>query len=289
MFKLCDVLYDISDDIEMPLRMKEPTWFEVKGIFDEDTPAESIDMALDVISACQQHIFIALDTNASRIVSSLYQATETRPARILKTIPNLWACLRITSQEEAGNELPAFVQGISANRLLYIEPAERIDLMAALNGVGQEMRSPRQILANWLSMKLEWVVVSGGETAIHPQWVKDIKEQCVFAGVPFWFNSWGDYIPRPFVSIEATLIEAAENGNLKWGTIDVNGTWYPFSTPMLVHGRTGFWRPRECTMYLVGRERSGCMLEGREWQEMPYEIADRVSCHARTISNGGGR
>lgn len=287
MLNLCDVLYDISDDIEMPLRMKEPTWFEVKGLFDDDTPGESIDMALDVISSCQKHIFIAVDDNATRIVSSLYQATETRPARILKTIPNLWPCLRITSQKEAGNELPVFVQGISANRLLYIEPVERIDLMVALNGVGQEMRSPRQILANWLSMKLEWVVVSGGENAIHPQWVKDIKEQCVFAGVPFWFDSWGDFIPRPFVSIEETLIEAAENGNLKWGTIDVNGRWYPFSTPMLVHGRTGFWRPRECTMYLVGRDRSGCMLEGREWKEMPHEVVDRGSYHVRKISNGG--
>lgn len=50
--------------------------------------------------------------------------------------------------------------------------------------------------AKWLN----WIVV-GGETGpkarpMHPDWVRSIRDQCVVAGVPFWFKHWGRWRPH---------------------------------------------------------------------------------------------
>jgi len=274
MISRCNRIYDVRQDLGIPHRIHEPSWFEVPGLLAGDTSEETIDMALKVISSCPRHTFVAIGDNSSEIIGKLYGATTDNPIRILGSgehLSNLWIGLKVTSQKEAKTEIPGFVQAITARNLLYIEPAEEIDLIAALDGVGTEMRSQKQILPNWLSRKLEWVIVSGYDRPIHPQWVKGLKDQCIFAGVPFWFDSWGDYAPRHFLSLQNTISETADEGALKWGALDINGDWYPYATPFLVHRCAGFARPRECTMYLVGKDRSGCLLEGREWKEMPEE------------------
>ena len=42
---------------------------------------------------------------------------------------------------------------------------------------------------------IDWVIV-GGESGprarpMNPEWVRDIRDQCVLAGVPFFFKQWG--------------------------------------------------------------------------------------------------
>jgi protein gp37 len=46
---------------------------------------------------------------------------------------------------------------------------------------------------------IDWII-AGGETgpgarAVHPAWVRGLRDQCVAAGVPFWFKGWGAWIP----------------------------------------------------------------------------------------------
>jgi protein gp37 len=48
---------------------------------------------------------------------------------------------------------------------------------------------------------LDWVV-AGGETGpgarpTHPEWVRDLRDRCVVAGVPFFFKQWGEWGPAP--------------------------------------------------------------------------------------------
>jgi len=275
MISLCNRIYNIRQDLGIPHRIQEPAWFEVPGLLAGDTSEETIDMALKVISSCPRHTFVAIGDNSAEIIGKLYGGTSgEKHCRVLgngEHLPNLWIGLKVTSQKEAKAEIPGFVRAITTRNLLYVEPDGEIDLMAALDGVGTETRSQNQIFPNWLSGKLEWVIVSGYKKPVHPQWVKSLKDQCIFAGVPFWFDSWGDYAPRHFLSLQKTIGETVDEGVLKWGTLDVNGDWYPYATPFLVHRRAGFAQPRECTMYLVGKDRSGCLLEGEEWKEMPEE------------------
>ncbi len=44
---------------------------------------------------------------------------------------------------------------------------------------------------------VDWVIVGGesglGARAMDPQWVRDLRDQCVAAGVPFFFKQWGEW------------------------------------------------------------------------------------------------
>jgi protein gp37 len=47
---------------------------------------------------------------------------------------------------------------------------------------------------------VDWVIV-GGETGprhrpIDPVWVRDLRDQCVAAGVAFFFKQWGGFRPK---------------------------------------------------------------------------------------------
>ena len=49
---------------------------------------------------------------------------------------------------------------------------------------------------------LDWIVVGGesgpGARPMHPQWARDIRDQCVAAGVPFHFKQWGEHVFEHF-------------------------------------------------------------------------------------------
>jgi protein gp37 len=86
-----------------------------------------------------------------------------------------------------------------------------------------------------LGNKINWVI-AGGESGsdarpCHPDWMRSLRNQCEQASVPFFFKSWGEYIP-------------AEPPAEQRYTMPVE-----------------FIR--------VGRKQSGCMLDGREWHQYP--------------------
>jgi protein gp37 len=47
--------------------------------------------------------------------------------------------------------------------------------------------------------KIDWVIVGGesgpGARPMYPQWVRNVRDQCVAAGVSFFFKQWGSYVP----------------------------------------------------------------------------------------------
>lgn len=51
------------------------------------------------------------------------------------------------------------------------------------------------------SSLLDWVIVGGesgpGARPMHPDWARDLRDQCQGAGVPFFFKQWGAWAPFP--------------------------------------------------------------------------------------------
>jgi protein gp37 len=47
---------------------------------------------------------------------------------------------------------------------------------------------------------LGWVIVGGesgpGARPMHPDWARSLRDQCVAAGVPFFFKQWGGRTPK---------------------------------------------------------------------------------------------
>jgi protein gp37 len=86
-----------------------------------------------------------------------------------------------------------------------IENAEHVRRADSLRDVAAAIRflSLEPLLGPLPKLSLagiHWVIV-GGESGpkhrpIKPEWVRDIREQCIAAGVPFFFKQWGGHTPK---------------------------------------------------------------------------------------------
>ncbi|NWG19118.1 MAG: phage Gp37/Gp68 family protein [Chloroflexi bacterium] len=92
---------------------------------------------------------------------------------------NVWAMTSVEDQAHAQSriplllEVPALVHGLSVEPLL--EPVD---------------------LAPWLD-DLQWVIVGGesgpGARPMQVEWVAFLRDQCIEAGIPFFFKQWGEW------------------------------------------------------------------------------------------------
>lgn len=153
---------------DAPLKWKEPqliftcSWSDF--FIEEADPWR--DEAWEIIRSTPQHA---------------YQILTKRPQRIAANLPQGWpfenVCLGVSVENprfygriEMVRKIPAFV------RFLSLEP-----LLAPM---------PHLPLAG-----ISWVIVGGesgpGCRPMKPEWVRDIRDQCARAGVPFFFKQWG--------------------------------------------------------------------------------------------------
>lgn len=107
-----------------------------------------------------------------------------------------------------------------------------------------------------------WVVV-GGESGprarpMHPDWARSVRDQCITAGVPFFFKQWGEFIPDKLL----------EHG-MKRGVVMKRDGSRPtlMSLPAMMDGSFDFQGYQHFSA--VGKKAAGAMLDGREWRQFP--------------------
>jgi len=126
----------------------------------------------------------------------------------------------------------------------------------------------------------KWTV-TGGESGprarpAHPDWFRSLRDQCVAAGVPFFFKQWGQWAPREqFASFEewnkagkhamvmrqgqASVVPGRDNPDPEFGL-----------TCSDLDGNDG-----AAAMGFIARHEAGRMLDGREHNEFPTGQAIR--------------
>jgi protein gp37 len=92
---------------------------------------------------------------------------------------------------------------------------------------------------SWLESALK-LVIAGGESGpkarpVHPDWLRSLRDQCLKTGSSFYFKGWGEWLPGPLVD---------------------NCLQYE-------------WPDGEHS-FRVGRQRSGRLLDGRTWGDLPW-------------------
>ncbi len=121
--------------------------------------------------------------------------------------------------------------------------------------------------------RLDWVIV-GGESGtkarpMHPQWARDLRDQCVAAGVAFFFKQWGEWREFDHGSPDVEVEEPSDEADSLLACA-VN--------PGFVTRDGRFFRRRSelpddetpCRMMeKVGKKRAGRELDGRTWDEFP--------------------
>lgn len=162
---------------------------------------------------------------------------------------NIWIGTSVENQEWADKRIPELLNIPAAVRFLSCEPLlGPVDLSEWL----------------WADMpgnprlnRIHWVIV-GGESGpdarpMHPDWAREIRDQCGEAGVPFFFKQQGEWTlsdydapPNVWVDEETGKVVSRHNSSPEPP---------PFNSAAI--------------MKRIGKKQAGRQLDGREWNEFP--------------------
>lgn len=158
-------------ELKVPYKWKTPKVVFVNSmsdLFHKDVPVEFIRRVFRVMKDNPQHIFQILTKRADRLLYYDFQGW-------LEWSPNIWLGVSVENQDvlhriDSLRQTKANIKFLSCEPLLG--PLPKLDLKG-----------------------IDWVIV-GGESGYHPrpmspEWVTDIRDQCLAAGVPFFFKQWG--------------------------------------------------------------------------------------------------
>lgn len=198
--------------------------------------------ALNIMRDCSQHTFVIPTKRPERIIECIYGETK----NILNAgnrwdvdhLPNVWFLASVENQEQADKRIPELLK----LREYGDWPVLGVSIEPMLGEI--------DLSQYWLDpmFLLDWVIC-GGESGpnarlCHPDWVRSLRDQCVEAGVPFFFKQHG-----------AWLHETQEQGN--YTNLEIAEPYPP----------TCRWSDGSVS-YKVSNQHL-CLLDGREWKEYP--------------------
>ena len=181
---------------------------------------------------------------------------------------NVWLGCTITSREEMLRDGPKLARLDARVRFWSVEP-----LLGDLGEV------PSDLMPD--------LVIVGGESGpgarpMHPDWARSLRDQCVAAGVPFFFKQWGEWAPGVF---ECNSDSEFYDGPTLYCDADDSVDERSRYKGIVWNPETGrpeeFWTslPDSCfdgseipAARRVGKARAGRLLDGREWNQMPEFI-----------------
>jgi protein gp37 len=157
------------DLIDLPLKWKKPKIIFVNSmsdLFHKDVPFEFIREVFKTMQSASQHTFQILTKRSERLLEL---------SSDLPWPSNVWQGVSIENESTLSRidhlkKVPAAVRFLSLEPLLG--PLKALDV----NGI-------------------HWVIVGGesgpGARPMKEDWVNEIQQKCVAAGVPFFFKQWG--------------------------------------------------------------------------------------------------
>ncbi len=155
--------------LDAPLSWRRPQRVFVNSmsdLFHDDVPLAFLRRVFDVMQRAKHHQFQILTKRAARLE---------RLSRQLPWSPNVWMGVSVESAEYAFR-IDHLRATDAAVKFLSLEPL--LGPLPALDLHG-----------------IDWVIVGGesgpGARPMATEWVRDIRDQCVAAGVAFFFKQWG--------------------------------------------------------------------------------------------------
>ena len=157
------------DIVTQPLSWKKPRLVFVNSmsdLFHDEVPLTYLKRVFEVMTEAHWHVFQVLTKRSERLEET---------AQLLSWPPNVWIGVSVENEDYAYRidhlkRVPAAVRFLSIEPLLG--PITKLSLT-----------------------HVDWVIV-GGESGpfarfVDPKWVRCIRDECVSAGVPFFFKQWG--------------------------------------------------------------------------------------------------
>lgn len=222
----------VPEKLSEPKRWRKPRRVFVNSTSDlwhEYLELGAVRRVYEAMWECPQHTFQVLTKRPERRWNA-FTLWDREPA------PHIWEGTSIESAEYLGR-LEELRSTPAAVRFLSCEPL--LGSLGALDLAG-----------------IHWVIV-GGESGpqarpMHPDWAREIRDQCIEQGVAFWFKQWGAWAPFQ------------DNGPLppRCSYIGIDGSILPGDAENV---------SVDACMGVVGKKAAGAELDGQEWRQMPRE------------------
>jgi len=159
------------DVLDAPLKWRRPRVIFVNSmsdLFHEDVPISFIKRIFNIMNQCPQHTFQVLTKRGHRLAEISAELLWTH---------NIWMGVTVEN-----NEVVDRVQNLLKchSRVKFISCEPLLGLIPHL-----KLR------------KIDWVIV-GGESGpnarpMRKEWAISIRDQCIDAGVPYFFKQWGGW------------------------------------------------------------------------------------------------
>jgi len=155
--------------LELPLKWRQPSQVFVNSmsdLFHNEVPVGYIKKVFDVMRRAHWHQYQVLTKRSERL-------REIAPQ--LAWEPQIWMGVSVENEDylyriDDLRQTGAIVKFLSLEPLLG--PLPRLNLCG-----------------------IDWVIVGGesgpGARPMHPEWVREIRDRCLHAKVPFFFKQWG--------------------------------------------------------------------------------------------------
>lgn len=273
--------------LHLPLRWRKPKRIFVNSmsdLFHADVPTAFIGEVFATMAIAEQHTFQVLTKRHARMrnlmndgsfrlfvqqcavplaaehgINTTWAERATDPRSW--PLDNVWLGVSVEDQQWADIRIPALLETPTAVRWLSCEPLlGPVDLAQWLprgferqqGGYWLYGTDPTGADKRWMAgPPLGWVVAGGesgpGARPMHPDWARGLRDQCVDAGVPFFFKQFGEWWPVP----AEDLVFAGDRIVPEYG-----------------HDKEGPFK-RGWAMRRVGKKAAGRELDGRTWDEYP--------------------
>lgn len=160
----------VESALELPKKWKRGRHIFVNSmsdLFHGDVGPDYIARVFDVMRSTPQHTYQVLTKRSGRM-AELLSSTIVVP-------DNVWVGVSVENDKYKSRVLD-LVKAQARTRFLSVEPLLGPIEELPLDGV-------------------HWVIVGGesghGARALDPAWVRGVRDQCLDAGVPFFFKQWG--------------------------------------------------------------------------------------------------
>ena len=163
-----------NDLVDKPRKWRKPRKIFVNSmsdLFHEDVPMDFLSSVFKTMNECPQHTFQVLTKRSDVLLQRSMQLTWSDNIWIGVSVENASYLHRVDDLRK----VPAAIRFLSLEPL--IGPLHDLDLTG-----------------------IHWVIV-GGESGknhrpINENWVRDIRDKCTAANVPFFFKQWAGTSPK---------------------------------------------------------------------------------------------
>jgi len=205
------------DKLTQPLSWRTPRRVFVNSMSDllhDQVPDEFIAGMFAVMALAPRHTFQVLTKRPGRMASLLAQSgflveVATQATTVLESSPRVDRRLSTAGWTVTGDSDPAaglwvppwplpnvwLGTSVEDQRWASVRLAKLAQSPAVVRFASCEPLLGPVDLRPWLADGLEWVITGGesgpGHRPVDPAWVRDLRDQCQAAGVPFFFKQWG--------------------------------------------------------------------------------------------------